>query len=271
MIADVSSKSLAELLSLKGRTAVITGAASGIGLATARRFAEAGANVVVADLNEVAGQRAVEQLKAYGGDPSFARLDVRDLDSIVQTADYAVQRYGALHVWANIAGIYPVQRTLDVTPAQWDQVLDINLKGTFFAGREAARRMMGQPAGGVILNTSSTTAHKVPASGMTHYIASKSGIEALTRSLAHEFGPHNIRVLAVSPTMTETDGLDQQQADLNQAAGSPDIHAAYAAGLPLRRLARPDDIARIFLLLASDAAILMTGSTVQVDAGDLTC
>ncbi len=147
MIADVSSKSLAELLSLKGRPAVITGAASGIGFATARRFAEAGANVVVADRNEAAGQHAVEQLKAaFGGEPGFVRLDGSDPPSIVAAANYAGQRYGGLHVRANIAGIYPVQTTLDVTPEQWDQVLNINPKGPFFA-----RRLMGRATGGVVL------------------------------------------------------------------------------------------------------------------------
>lgn len=266
---ETTSPSLADLLSLAGRTAVVTGGASGIGFATARRFAEAGARVVIVGRDEDAGRRAAERLAPVpNGAHAFVRLDLADLEAVSQVVPAIAERHGGIHIWANIAGIYPLQDTFALTPDDWRRVIDVNLSGPFFASREAARQMRDQGTGGVILNTHSTGTQNTPPGGMAAYVASKGGVEALTRALAHEFGPAGIRVLAVNPTMTETEGMERQKEDLAKLGGA-DAAARYAARLPLRRVAQPDDVARVFLFAASDLALVMTGSVLAADAGDL--
>lgn len=269
-IPDVSDRSLESLWSMSGRAAVVTGGASGIGRAIARRFAEAGAGVLIADLDAEAATRAAADLESGGGRSASARVDVTDPATVSAVADQAVAELGSLDVWLNVAGVYPVKPALEMTEAEWRQVVDVNLSGTFYGAREAARRMVDAGRGGVIINFHSTTAYKVPSPGLSHYIASKGGVEALTHSLAVEFGGHGIRVLAVSPTMTATEGMMAQKPMLTEAFGNVgDPHLLYGQRLPLGRIAVPDDIARVALLLASDMALIMTGSVIPADAGDL--
>lgn len=248
MIADVSDRSIAALLSLKGRAAVVTGGASGIGFA----------------------QRAADTLTTDHGVRVLAKaLDVRDSGSVAAFADAVMAAFGALHIWVNNAGVYPVKRIVEMSDAEWDEVHAVNLRGTFLGAREAGRRMiaMGSAQGRVILNIGSVSGFK-GRDGMTHYAASKHGVAGFTRSLALELGGSNIRVLSIAPTLVLTSGLAQRRSA--QGAEAVDsLEAKVAASIPLGRAALPDDVARVALFCVSDMALFMTGTTVFVDAGSM--
>jgi NAD(P)-dependent dehydrogenase (short-subunit alcohol dehydrogenase family) len=266
MIADVSERAIAELVSLKGRAAVVTGGASGIGLSIARRLAEAGASVMIGDLDAAAARQAADRLgKAVLAQP----LDVRDSGSVAALADAAVRAFGGLHIWVNNAGVYPVKRIVQMSDAEWDEVHAINLRGTFLGAREAARRMMSMTdkTGLVILNIGSVSGFK-GRDGMTHYAASKHGVAGFTRSLALELGSENIRVLSIAPTLVLTSGLAQRRSEQG-ADAVQSLEAKVAASLALGRAAVPDDVARVALFCVSDLALFMTGSTIFVDAGSM--
>jgi NAD(P)-dependent dehydrogenase (short-subunit alcohol dehydrogenase family) len=267
---------IADLISLTGRVAVVTGGAKGIGLGIARRLAEAGAAVLLADVDDELGPKSAHELADAHGVPTlYRRVDVRDAAEVEAAADAAVSELGGLDVWANIAGVYPVQAdefqvAATLSDAEWARMIGINLTGTFHGARAAAKRMIEAGKGGVIINIQSTTTQKVPAPGFAHYVASKGGIEALTKSLAVELGEHGIRVLSISPTMVATPGMMAQKPVLTEAFGNVgDPHVLYGSRLPLRRIATEDEIGRVALFLASDLSAIMTGSVVAADAGDL--
>jgi NAD(P)-dependent dehydrogenase (short-subunit alcohol dehydrogenase family) len=258
-IPDVGGKSIAELISLKGRNAVVTGGARGIGLAICQRLAEAGANMVVGDVREDLGKEAAEHLaQQWGVKALFCVADVSDGASIAQLADKTVQELGGIDIWVNNAGIYPFSPVVEMSDEQWDRVLDINLRGTFIGAREAAKRMIVAQKGGVIINLASTAGYQGGAS-IAHYVASKHAIRGLTKSLAIELGPHNTRALALAPTLISTPGISESGLDTSSFESQP-----------LGRVGVPDDVGRVALFCASDLSMLMTGSTIAVDAGALT-
>jgi NAD(P)-dependent dehydrogenase (short-subunit alcohol dehydrogenase family) len=267
-IPDVSNRSLADLMSLSGRRAVVTGGARGIGYAISRRLAEAGASVLIADLNEAGAEEAAARIVASGGKATFAFVDVTDSIGIVALIDQAGKDLGGIDIWVNNAGIFPSTPLLDITDADWDRVLNINLRGTFIASREVGRRMIEAGKGGVIINLASLAAFSAYGPGFAHYTPSKHGVLGLTKSLAVELGPHNIRVLAVAPTLTDTPGLEEGLAAYKEV-GLDNVMEQMALRMPLRRNGVPDDIARVVFFCASDLAMLMTGSTILVDAGDV--
>lgn len=268
-ITDPTARSLAELVSLEGRVAVVTGGAQGIGRAIVERLAEAGASVVVADLDgELASSTADEIAASRGRKLIGTEVDVAEPAQVRDVADRALAEFGRLDIWVNNAGIYPAMPLLDMTDEQWRRVLAVNLDGTFTGAREAARRMVEGGQGGVIVNITSTAAYRSHGGGLSHYVASKHGAHGLTKSLAVELAPHGIRVLSVAPTAIETPGVQQQQAAF-AAAGLGDMVATLAAELPLGRMGVADDVARVVLFAVSDLATFMTGSTLAVDAGDL--
>ena len=268
-VPDVSSHPIAQLISLEGRTAVVTGGARGIGLAIARRFGEAGAKVLIGDLDKTGAEKAAETIAGeFGHQTIGVELDVTSGTSIAAAADRAVLELGGLDIWVNNAGIYPSTPLLEMTDQDWDKVLDVNLRGTFIGAREAGRRMAEAGHGGVIINLASTAGYRAAGPGIAHYVSSKHAVRGLTKSLAVEFGPHGIRVLAVAPTLIETPGIEEGRAAF-QAAGLGDMLEQMAQREPLGRVGVPDDIARVALFCASDLAMLMTGSTLPVDAGDV--
>jgi NAD(P)-dependent dehydrogenase (short-subunit alcohol dehydrogenase family) len=235
-------------LALSGRVAVVTGGARGIGRACCERLGEAGATVVVADLD------------------AAPAVDVRDAASVRAVVERTVAEHGRLDVWVNAAGVYPTAPLLELSDDDWALVLDTNLRGTFLGAREAARAMVAGGRGGVIVNVSSTAAFRADAPGAAHYVASKFGVRGLTKALALELGPQGIRVLEVAPTVTLTPGLEEQAEALRSAGFALE---ELGPTLPLGRVAVPDDVARVVLFCASDLSSLMTGSTLLVDAGEL--
>jgi NAD(P)-dependent dehydrogenase (short-subunit alcohol dehydrogenase family) len=261
-IRDVSGSALPDLLDLSGRVAVVTGGAHGIGRACCARLAEAGALVVVADLDDTAARAGT----AGGARLTAAWVDVRDAASVRQLVERTVAEHGRLDVWVNNAGVYPVSPLLELSERDWDEVLELNLRGTFIGAREAARAMIPGGEGGVIVNIASTAAYRADAPGAAHYVASKFGVRGLTQALALELGPHGIRVLGVAPTVTVTPGLQAQREPLEEAGFELE---SLGPRLPLGRVAVPDDIARVVLFCATDLSLLMTGATLPVDAGEL--
>ena len=260
---DETLPSLAELFSLSGRNAVVTGGARGIGAACCVRLAEAGARVEVDDIDRGAAEAVAGGL----GTPACAvRVDVADSVSVSGLAERARDERGGIDIWVNAAGIYPATPLLDLDEAEWDDVIRVNLRGTFLGAREAGRVMVARGGGGVIVNITSTAAYEAAGVGVSHYMASKFAVRGLTKSLAVELGRERIRVLAVAPTVTLTPGLEARRSEL-EANGF--ALAELAETLPLGRVALPDDIARVVVFCASDLAGLMTGTTVVVDAGEL--
>ncbi len=268
-IADVSGRTTDELVSLAGRRAVITGGAMGIGLAIARRYAEAGADIAIGDLDDVAAKEAADGLERdFGCRALSGRLDVADEASNDVFVDRVVRELGGIDIWVNNAGVYPSVPFTEMTPADWDRVIAVNLRGTFLGARAAAARMIEQGNGGVILNLASTAGYSSPGPGIAHYVTSKHGVRGFTKSLAVELGPYGIRVLAIAPTLIETPGIDTNRRAFEEA-GLGDIIAGMAERLPLQRVGVPDDVARVALFCATEMSEFMTGSTLPVDGGDL--
>jgi NAD(P)-dependent dehydrogenase (short-subunit alcohol dehydrogenase family) len=264
---DVSDRSLRELISLDGRRCVVTGGGKGIGWATARRLAEAGATVMIGDIDEQWAAAAAQELTNVCGSEVLATaLDVSDPGSVSAAAEAAVAAFGGLDVWVNNAGVYPSTPLLEMTEEDWDRVLDTNLRGTFLGCREAARRMIEAGRGGVIVNVASIAGLRGRQPGVTHYVASKHGIVGLTKQLALELAPEGIRVLAVAPTTILTPGVESALAG---RAAEEGVDVARLLIGTMGRAGRPDDVARVVLFCASDLSMFMTGSTLIVDGGEM--
>lgn len=269
---DVSGAPIADLISLTGRRAVVTGGAQGLGRAIAARLAEAGADILIVDIDGEAARAAAAELAERAGVTAIGtRADVSDTASVIAAADLAVAELGGLDIWVNNAGLFPNAPVLDMPDEMWDRVFAVNARGMFLGSREAARRMAADGSGGVIVNIISTAGFQVAFPGMAAYVSSKHAARGLTKSLAVDLAPLGVRVLGVAPSFVPTEG--------NIAAGKAAAEQAAAAGVELPpldvmthsrigRLGTPDDIARVVLFAASDLSLIMTGSTLLADAGE---
>ncbi|HEX6817486.1 MAG TPA: SDR family oxidoreductase [Ktedonobacterales bacterium] len=257
---------LAEMFDLSGKTAVVTGGAMGIGAAIVARLAEAGAAVVVADINQQAAEETATKITGQGGKAIAVRADTSSVEDAHRVVQEAVRAYGHLDILVNNAGIFPFTPVLELAEAQWDRVLDINLKGAFFFAQAAARQMVAQNTPGVIVNIASIDGLH-PTGYLAHYDASKGGVVMVTKSLAKELGPRGIRVNAIAPGGVMTPGAAQSMT----AQGVADTSAIdeQMARIPLGRIGQPDEIAMATLFLASPASSYMTGSLMVVDGGFL--
>jgi NAD(P)-dependent dehydrogenase (short-subunit alcohol dehydrogenase family) len=269
-VPDLDRAPISELISLHGRSAVVTGGAQGLGRAISRRLAEAGASVLIGDRNLSAAEATAREISEEAHATVIAaEADVSRSEEVSALADFALDKFGNIDIWVNNAGIYPDTPVLDITDSQWDQVSNINLRGTFFGAREAARRMTASGRAGVIVNVASCASFKAQVPGIAHYVATKHGVRGLTSSMALELGPYGIRVLAVAPTVMLTPGVEDKRA---RAAADPNDPRRGEQPGPslLGRPGVPDDVARVVLFCASDLSMFMTGSILPVDAGDLT-
>ena len=241
---------------LSGRRALVTGAGQGIGEACAAALAEAGAHVVVTDLNGARAKAAAERLTARGGKAEAHQLDVTDTAALNALA--AAQP--ALDILVCNAGIASNTPAEDVSDEEWDRVIGINLTGVFKTCRAFGRKML-EAGRGSIVNIGSMSADIINTpQPQCHYNASKAGVHHLTRSLAVEWALRGVRVNAVAPTYIETPLL----ANLEDSKGMVD---RWIDLTPMKRMGQPDEIASVVLFLASDASSLMTGSIVSADAG----
>ncbi len=255
---------------LSGKNAIVTGGAMGIGFGIVKRFVEAGANVVVADLDATAAEAAVSRLADQPGKAIAVAADVADLNAGQVLVDRCVATFGSLDVLVNNAGIYPQAPMLEMSADLFDKVYRINLRGLAFCSQAAAKRMIAQGTGGKIVNIASIDAIHPSMVGLAAYDASKGGVLMFTKNFALEVAPHGIQVNAIAPGGITTEGASRPLAGLGLTAEQlQHMTAEFAKLIPLGRMGVPDDIAKVAVFLASSAADYMTGELIVVDGGRL--
>lgn len=261
---------IAQLYNLKGKSAIITGGALGIGQAIALRLAEAGARIMICDVNLNAANTTVEQIKTNGGQAMAMLADAASVSDAKRVSEITMTAFGGIDILVNNAGIFPFSPATQTTEELWDKVLGVNLKGAFFYSQAIAQKMIAANHGGKIIMIASIDALH-PSGNLAHYDASKGGMLMLTQSLALEFGRHNINVNAIAPGGIQTPGAQSQAENIIKATGmnSEQMAKGFLARIPLGRMGEPDDIAKAVLFLASPAADYMTGGLLVVDGGYL--
>jgi 3-oxoacyl-[acyl-carrier protein] reductase len=248
---------------LDGRVAVVTGAGSGIGAASALAMAKEGARVVVVDLNEASAKSTVEQIEKAGGQAVAVRADVTRSADNQMIVEKAVATWGRLDVFFANAGVpQSPQNVEDVDDSVFDRILAVNVKGVWL-GAKYALPIMKKQRRGVFLITASTAAIR-PRPGMQAYAASKGAVVTLTKSLALEAAGDGVRVVSIAPVATDTPMLP---AFMGKRSVDDESRARYVATVPLGRLNQPEDLARTAVFLASDDAEMITGTCVEVDGG----
>jgi NAD(P)-dependent dehydrogenase (short-subunit alcohol dehydrogenase family) len=246
-------------IDLTGRVAVVTGASRGMGRAIALSLGRAGARLVVNDLTANGLDKVASELRATT-EVAIAPGDVTKLGDATAVMDTAVDTFGSLDILVNNAGILYPTAFPAITEAEWDLVIDVNVKGTFLC-TQAALPMMRRNRWGRIVNLSSTAGKNVSTMGGAHYTTAKAAILGLTRHVAFEFAGEGITVNAVCPGLIETDMVRQTI--------TPERAKAYADGFPIPRLGQPDEVAGLVTFLVSDHAAYMTGATFDINGGDL--
>lgn len=242
---------------LKDKVAVITGGANGLGKATALVFSEHGAKIVIVDINKESGDGVVSEITKEGGVASFINTNVSNSNDVNKMVDRVIADYGGIDILINNAGILADARLVKMTEETWDRVIDINLKGIFLCGQAAAKAMIEQDKGGVILNTSSVVGI-YGNFGQSNYVAAKAGVIGMTKTWARELGKYNIRVNAVAPGFMKTEIIkDMPEKIINYMK-----EKVY-----LKRMGEPEDIANAFLYLASDMGKYVNGTVLSVDGG----
>jgi NAD(P)-dependent dehydrogenase (short-subunit alcohol dehydrogenase family) len=249
-------KSLAELWSLQGKVALITGSGRGLGLAVARRLSEAGACVVINDLDGARARQVADDLKRHGATASAAPGDIASDDEARTVVEHAIGTFGRVDILVNNAGLVPLQAFDQMSRSEWDRLMAVNVRGALTCADLISKRMIERGAGGSIINVLSVGAVRPLQADLIAYCASKAALLMSTEVLALSLAPHRIRVNGLLPTVMRTDST----------ASIPDLHIP---SVPLGRLVEPDEVARGAVFLASDMAEFVTGITLPVDGGRL--
>lgn len=251
---------MSQSLLLDGKVAVISGAASprGIGLATARMFARHGAKVVILDIDE---QAAVDAAASIGPEHRGYPCNVADKDACLKAAERTIADFGRIDILINNAGITQPAKTLDIDPASWDRILDVNLRGVLYLSQAVIPQMKSQHGGTIACMSSVSAQRGGGILGGPHYSAAKAGVLGLAKAMARELGPDNIRVNCVTPGLIQT--------DITKGKLSDEQKADIASSIPLNRLGAADDIAGAYLFLASDLSAYITGAVIDVNGGML--
>jgi 2-deoxy-D-gluconate 3-dehydrogenase len=259
----LTTPTIAELVDLSGRTAIVTGGSMGIGRGIVERLHEAGAAVVIADIDLDAGEAVAERLNDTRAGSAFAvHADVSRRADIETMVTAAVQRFGSLDILVNNAGIYPFAPFLEMDAELFEHVLRVNLFSVFTSMQAAAKQMIAQGHGGKIINVSSIDALHPSMVGLAHYDASKHGVWGLTKNVALELAEHGIAVNALAPGAIATPGASGGTVD-------QDMLRETEARIPMHRMGVPDDMGRVALFLACGLSSYLTGSQIVADGGML--
>jgi NAD(P)-dependent dehydrogenase (short-subunit alcohol dehydrogenase family) len=242
-------------MSLKNKTAIVTGSRRGIGKGIAIALAKEGCNIIVSDIDQKDCEEVAKEIKNLGVKTIDIKCDVSNKADVEELFKKTVKEFGKLDILVNNAGIFPFVTFKDMKESDWDKVLSVNLKSVFLCSQEAAKII---PEGGRII-TISSIASIIGFEGLVHYCASKGGINAMTRALALELAPEKITVNAIAPGYIDTPGAN--------VSSNEEVRKQTIAMIPLARMGQPEDIANAVLFLASDKADYITGQIIIVDGG----
>lgn len=259
-----------ELLNLNGRAAIVTGGAKGIGYSIAYRLAEAGAMVLIADIDGTGAEKVARDLRSEDWMVEALHVDVSSEVAVKKMVEICEETFGRVDILVNNAGIYPTESVMQMSEKEFDRVIDVNLRSVFLATKYAAEAMKKQGSGKIINITSIDAIHPTMV-GLAHYDASKHGAWGFTKNVALELAPFGIWVNAIAPGGIYTPGVEQLQ---TQSAPKKDVDSAKAAEaflatIPMGRMGEPDEIGKAALFLASDMSSYMTGEQIVVDGGAL--
>jgi glucose 1-dehydrogenase len=248
-------------MKLKDKVAIVTGGSKGIGYGIAGEFLREGAKVVICSRNRKEGEAAAEKLKEFGSDVIYVRCDVARLDELEHLVDYTVEHFGRLDIYVANAGINDPEKTpyLEITPEQYDQIMNVNLRGTFFGGQYAARQMVKQGGGGAIVNVSSVNAYLALNSQMV-YTTSKGGLQQLTKIQAVDLAPYGIKVnaLAPGPIFTEL---------ALRVGSSKELRDTVVSRTPIGRYGTAEECGKLAVFLASEDSDFIFGQSIYIDGG----
>jgi len=261
---------ISDLFDLSGKAALVTGGGIGIGQAICRRLAEAGASVMIADINIDAANETAELINQNECISRSCKADASLAAHAIQAVDDTIEAFGSIDILINNAGIYPASPFTETSKELWDKVIGLNLSGPFLFSQAAAQAMIKAGKGGKIINMASVDGIR-PTGYMAHYNSSKGGVIMLTKALALELAPHNILVNALAPGGILTPGTVVTGEEMTKITGKTlEVFAGEMGNrMPLGRMGEPDEVARVVLFLASKLADYITGEVIVVDGGYL--